>query len=119
MPLHDRAVLGGLFVLQSGIRWKMLPKALGCGSGMSFWRRLRGCQEAGVWDRLHAFWLAQLRLADGIDWSRCIVYFASIRAVAAGQKQDRTLPTVLAQGPNTISLTRLADRGHPDRGQPQ
>jgi len=41
MPLNDRAVLAGiLFVLQSGIPWEMLPKELGCGSGMSCWRRL-------------------------------------------------------------------------------
>jgi transposase len=104
MPLDDRAVLAGiLFVLQSGIPWEMLPKELGCGSGMSCWRRLRAWQEAGVWDRLHALLLAQLRLADRIDWSRCIVDSASIRAVGAGQKQDRILPTALAQAPSTIS----------------
>lgn len=61
----------------------MLPKELGCGSGMSCWRRLRAWQEAGVWDRLHALLLAQLRLADRIDWSRCIIDSASIRAVGA------------------------------------
>ena len=32
-PLPDRAVLTGiLFVLRSGIPWKMLPKEMGCGS---------------------------------------------------------------------------------------
>ena len=104
LPLDDRAVLAGiLFVLQSGIPWEMLPKELGCGSGMSCWRRLRAWQEAGVWDRLHALLLAQLRLADRIDWSRCIVDSASIRAVGAGQKQDRIPPTALVQAPSTIS----------------
>jgi len=70
IPRNDRAVLAGiLFVLLSGIPWEMLPKELGCGSGMSCWRRLRAWQEAGVWDRLHTLLLAQLRLADRIDRS--------------------------------------------------
>ncbi|MGF6664090.1 transposase [Paraburkholderia atlantica] len=53
-PLDDRAVLTGiLFVLQTGIRREMLPQEMGCGSGMSCWRRLRDWQKARVWDRLH------------------------------------------------------------------
>jgi transposase len=34
----------------SGIPWQMLPQELGCGSGMTCWRRLRDWQHAGVWD---------------------------------------------------------------------
>lgn len=49
--MDDRAVLTGiLFVLQSGIPREMLPQEMGCGSGMSCWRRLRDWQAAGVWD---------------------------------------------------------------------
>jgi transposase len=103
-PLDDRALLTGiLFVLQSGIPWEMLPQEMGCGSGMSCWRRLRAWQEAGVWQKLHEVLLAKLRAADAIDWSRCIVDSSSIRAVGSGQKQDRTPPTALAQAPSTIS----------------
>jgi len=92
-PLDDRAVLTGiLFVLQSGIPWEMLPKEMGCGSGMSCWRRLDAWQKAGVWDRLHEVLLAKLRAADRIDWSRVIVDSSSIRAVGSGQKQDPTPP---------------------------
>ena len=69
-PLDDRAVLAGiLFVLQSGIPWEMLPQEMGCGSGMSCWRRLRAWQQAGVWERLHEVLLARLRAAERIDWS--------------------------------------------------
>ena len=37
----DRACLTGiLFVLLTGIQWEMLPKEMGCGCGMTCWRRL-------------------------------------------------------------------------------
>src|SRR5688500_1971034 len=50
----DRDCLTGIvFVLKSGIPWEMLPPELGCGSGMTCWRRLREWNEAGVWERLH------------------------------------------------------------------
>ena len=52
--LSDRAALTGiLFVLKTGIPWEYLPQELGCGSGMTCWRRLRDWQQAGVWQRLH------------------------------------------------------------------
>ena len=38
----DRACLTGiLFVLKSGSPWEMLPQEMGCGSGVTCWRRLR------------------------------------------------------------------------------
>jgi transposase len=84
-PLDDRIVLTGiLFVLQSGIPWKMLPREMGCGSGMSCWRRMRGWQEAGVWDRLHEVLLTGLRAADRIDWSRVVIDSSSFRDAGSG-----------------------------------
>ena len=51
----DRAVLGGIiFILRTGMPWRFLPCELGCGSGWTCWRRLRGGQEDGVWERLCA-----------------------------------------------------------------
>jgi len=45
----DRACLKGiLFVLRSGVPWEMLPQELGCGSGITCWRRLRDWQNAGT-----------------------------------------------------------------------
>jgi transposase len=52
--IDDRAALTGiLFVLKSGIPWEMLPQVMGCGSGMTCWRRLKEWQAAGVWEKLH------------------------------------------------------------------
>ena len=60
--VSDRAALTGiLFVLRTGIPWQMLPKEMGCGSGSTCWRRLVRWQRAGVWRRLHALLLAELR----------------------------------------------------------
>lgn len=45
----DRACLTGIiFVLKTGIPWELLPQELGCGSGMTCWRRLRDWQHTGV-----------------------------------------------------------------------
>jgi transposase len=102
LPVSNRAALTGiLFVLKTGIRWNDLPMEMGCGSGVSCWRRLRDWQEAGVWSRLHALLLAKLRAADRIDFSRVIIDSSSIRAVGAGQKRDRTRRIARDQGPST------------------
>src|ERR1700693_6467613 len=52
--IDDRKVLTGiLFVLQTGIPWEYLPQEMGCGSGMTCWRRLQEWQQGGGWGRLH------------------------------------------------------------------
>src|SRR5215208_4375092 len=67
----DRACLTGiLFVLRSGIPWELLPQEMGCGSGMTCWRRLRDWHAADVWHRLHRVLLDHLGEADQIDWTR-------------------------------------------------
>jgi len=103
-PLDNRRVLTGiLFVLQSGIPWEMLPQEMGCGSGMTCWRRLRAWQKAGVWKRLHAVLLAKLRGADKLDFSRVIADSSSVRAVHGGKKLDRTQPIAVKRAASTIS----------------
>ena len=64
--LSDRACLTGiLFVLRSGILWEMLPQELGCGSGMTCWRRLRDWQERGLWDLIHfVCWIGWLAVGE-------------------------------------------------------
>ena len=79
--LSDRAALTGIiFVLRTGIPWEMLPQELGCGSGMTCWRRLRDWQAAGVWQRIHHALLDRLGDRDRIDWSRASLDAASVPA---------------------------------------
>ena len=86
----DRACLTGIiFVLKSGIPWEMLPQELGCGSGMTCWRRLRDWQAAGVWERLHRVLLDRLGAADRIDWSRASLDSASIPAKRGARRPGR------------------------------
>jgi transposase len=98
--LPDRSCLTGiLFVLRSGIPWEMLPQELGCGSGMTCWRRLRDWQEAGIWGLIHFALLDGLARYGQIDWSRAALDSCSIRAVFGGCKLVPIPPT----GPNSAA----------------
>ncbi len=102
-PLDNRRVLTGIvFVLKTGIGWEDLPQELGCGSGMTCWRRLRDWQAAGVWQRLHEVLLAKLQRADQIDWSRAVVDSASFRALKGGPKPGRIPRTKPSGAANTM-----------------
>src|SRR5512135_1433110 len=80
-PIADRNALTGiLFVLKTGIGWEDLPQEMGCGSGMTCWRRLQAWQAAGVWQQLHQVLLDRLGKADQIDWSRASVDSTSVPA---------------------------------------
>ena len=102
--LPDRAALTGiLFVLTTGTAWERLPAEMGCGSGMTCWRRLRDWQAAGVWGRLHRLLLDRLEAAGRIRWDRAALDSTSIpakrgarrpvptRRIAAGPARSATL----------------------------
>jgi transposase len=92
MRIDDRKVLTGImYVLKTGIPWEYLPQEMGCGSGMTCWRRLQEWQQAGVWQRLHEALLAKLHEADRIDWSRAVIDSSHIRAVGGASKQVQAL----------------------------
>lgn len=85
--IDDRAVLTGIiFVLKTGIPWEALPREMGCGCGMTCWRRLQQWQQQGVWQKLHEVLLAKLRGADRIDWKRALIDSTFVRATHRGQK---------------------------------
>lgn len=91
--LSDRAALCGIiFVLKSGIPWEMLPQEMGCGSGMTCWRRLRDWHQAGVWEALHQELLRRLQAADKLDWSRASLDSASVPAKRGARKPGRIPP---------------------------
>src|SRR5438270_6314333 len=82
LPIDNRKALTGiLFVLKTGIPWEDLPQEMGCGSGMTCWRRLRDWQAAGVWQQLHEVLLSELNGADKIDWSRAAIDASFARAL--------------------------------------
>src|SRR5947209_14204032 len=90
-PVDNRAALAGIiFVLKTGIPWEFLPQEMGCGSGVTCWRRLRDWQEAGVWERLHQTLLDCLGAADEIDWTRASLDSASVPAKRGALKPART-----------------------------
>ena len=103
-PVGDREALAGIvFVLKTSIPWEYLPQEMGCGCGMTCWRRLRDWQAAGVWDKLHRVLLAKLRQADQIDWSRAVVDSASVRAVGGAKKPVQTRRIAANSAPSTTS----------------
>lgn len=86
----DRNVLTGIiFVLRTGTPWELLPQEMGCGSGMTCWRRLRDWQEAGIWKQVHQVLLDRLGEADQIDWTRAALDSASVPAPGGDLKPAR------------------------------
>lgn len=89
---HRQALTGILFVLKTGIAWEDLPAEMGCGCGMTCWRRLRDWQTDGTWQRIHAELLRRLDEAGKIDWDRAAIDSSSVRAVFGGSIPAQTPP---------------------------
>ena len=88
--LPDRQALQGiLFVLHTGIAWRHLPLELGFGGGSTCYRRLDEWQRAGVWERLQAQLLAELRAAGEIEWSRAVADSSHVQAKKGAPKGAR------------------------------
>lgn len=117
-PIPDRAALTGiLFIMRTGCPWEYLPKELGCGSGMTCWRRLRDWHAAGVWEKVWHVLLDELGLEDEIDWAKVVLDSCSVRAIFGGRRPGQTPPIaakmarsgmlcVTARGHRLRSLTR-------------
>ncbi len=87
----DRACLTGIvFVLRTGAAWRYVPSELGCGSGVTCWRRLHQWTRAGVWPRVHARLLRALAREGQLDARLGIVDSQSMRAVFGGRTRAPT-----------------------------
>lgn len=83
--VSNRACLTGiLFILKSGLPWNMLPQEMGCGSGVTCWRRLQAWTQAEVWPELHRRLLRRLGKRGSLRLSRAVIDSASVRAVLGG-----------------------------------
>src|SRR5262245_22902554 len=89
-PKKHRIVLTAiLFVLKTGIGWKDLPlDAFDC-SYRTCQRRLKEWTALGLWQEIHELFLAKLRGADQIDWSRALADCGHVKAPLGGQKPGR------------------------------
>jgi len=86
-PKENRVVLTAiLFVLKTGIGWEDLPQeAFGC-SYKTCTRRLQEWTALGLWQLIHHLFLAKLRGADQLDWSRALIDCSHVKAPLGGQK---------------------------------
>lgn len=108
LRVPDRTALAAvLYVLRTGVAWRDVPaETVGC-SGVTAWRRLRDWTEAGVWPRLHAVLLAELRRADLLDLDDCAVDGSHVRALKGGPRRP------LARRPRPSWLQAPLDRRPP------
>jgi transposase len=89
--IPDRKALTGiLFILRTGSPWRFLPQELGCGSGVSCWRRLHDWTQAGIWPKVHYRLLTALGRKGQIDLSHGVIDSQSVRAVFGGPTRART-----------------------------
>jgi transposase len=101
--VDDRKTLTGiLFVLKTGIPWEDLPCEMGCGSGMTCWRRLRDWQADGTWDKIHKILLDKLRGADKINWQRALIDSSFVRAAYGGE----------GTGPSPVDRSKPGSKHH-------
>jgi transposase len=112
----DRGALQGiLFVLHTGIAWRHLPRELGFGSGSTCYRRLDEWQQAGVWERLHALLLAELRAAGELEWSRAVADSSHVQAKKGAPRRARARSIAAAAAPSTTSWSTRAGSRSPGR----
>jgi transposase len=90
-PKGTRTVLTAiLFVLKTGIAWEDLPQEAFGVSYKTCTRRIDEWTEQGIWQQIHELFLAKLRGADLLDWSRVLVDCSLVKAPLGGENAGRT-----------------------------
>lgn len=83
--VDDRASLPGIVsVLRNGMPWRRVPADLGCGSGVTCWRRRHEWTRAGVCPRIPRKRIATMGRRGKLDASLCVEDSASVRALFGG-----------------------------------
>ena len=101
-PKESRQVLTAvLFVLKTGIGWKDLPTEAFGVSYKTCTRRIDQWTAIGLWQRMHELFLAKLRGAELLDWSRVLVDSSLVKAPLGGPKPGRTRRIAAARAVST------------------
>ena len=102
-PSEPRRVLNGiLFVLRTGVPWRLLPATSDFPSGYTCRRQLQCWQQRGIWQQLFETLLAELQKRHQIDWYRALVDSSSLRAPCGGAET----------GPNPTDRRKLGSKHH-------
>jgi transposase len=97
-PKDTRKVLTAvLFVLKTGIGWKDLPTEAFDVSYKTCTRRIGEWTSQGIWQRIHQLFLAKLRGAEMLDWSRVLVDTSFVKAPLGGENAAPTPRTAAAR----------------------
>jgi transposase len=81
---HRQALTGIIFILRTGLPWRMLPRELNCGSGVTCWRRFHEWAKSGLLERIRQRTVLDLGRSGGIDAAHAVIDSASVRALAGG-----------------------------------
>lgn len=99
---YRRVRTGIRFVLKTGIPSDALPHELGCGSGMTCWRRLRDWQQDGVWQRLLEFFFEERKQTDRLADGRLVIDSSLVAAKKGARLPD---PSLLIAANPAASIT--------------
>lgn len=78
---------GIIWLLRSGARWRDMPEDYP--SGVTYWRRLRQWQEAGLWERAWRQLLRRLDARGQLDWNEAFVDATFLQAKKGGKRSVR------------------------------
>lgn len=99
---YRRVLTAILFILRTGIPWHELPLEMGCGSGMTAWRRLRDWQNDGLWQRLLEYFLDELGDSERLAAGRIVVDSSLVPAKRGANIPAPTLVTEANQAASII-----------------
>jgi transposase len=85
-----------------------VPIELGCGSGVTCWRRLRDWTQAGVWPAVHAKLLRVLGHRGHLQRCTGVIDSASVRALFGGHTPGPTRPIEPKKAASGTSLRMVA-----------